>query len=122
MKATVQNGATHGLSRRDMEALLPLLPAALSQSVKQIVLYQGSDALLKTAFYPKEQIVGIFWPVPAESLSKVEGLKELLVALSVIAHHGELPKRLSPARRKQHEESTAELLEQWTRSHCSNAL
>ena len=102
MKVTVQNGATTGLSRRDLEAVIPLFPPSWSSAVQQVVLYQGETSLLKLVLYPKEKLLGLFWPVPAKSASKAEGLQELMLALSVIAERGELPERLSPATRERH--------------------
>ena len=94
MKVTVQNGAAHGLSRRDVESIVPLLPPVWSKSVAQITLYQGSIPAAEVKFYPKEKILGLFWPTPSDSISKSQGLNELLLALSVISEHGHLPTRL----------------------------
>jgi hypothetical protein len=110
MKVTVQNGAAHGLSRRDVEAMIPLFPMSWSSCVQQIVLYQGDTPALKSAFYPKKKLLGFFWPVPVEAASKSEGVQELLVALSVVAERGELPDRLSPAARDRHMENVADVL------------
>ena len=102
MKVTVQNGASHGLSRRDVEAMLLLLPASWSSGVRQIVLYQGDTCQLKSVFYPKEKLLRVFWPMPAESASKADGVRELLIALSVVTERGALPERLSPSLRQRH--------------------
>ena len=110
MKVTVQNGAAHGLSRRDVETIIPLVPASWSAAVHQIVLYQGDSPDLKSAFYPKNKLLGLFWPAPAESASKADGVQELLVALSVVAERGELPERLSPALRERHLGEVADVL------------
>jgi hypothetical protein len=75
MKVTVQNGAAHGLSRRDVEAVIPLLPASWSNRVDQLVLYQGESAAVKASFYPKKKLLGLFWAMPTESASKAEGLQ-----------------------------------------------
>jgi hypothetical protein len=103
MKVTVQNGAAHGLSRRDVEAIVPLFPASWANRVQQIVLYQGDTPVLRASFHPKQRTLGLFWPVPLQSASKEEGVQELLLALSVVAERGELPDRLSPAVRERHE-------------------
>jgi hypothetical protein len=110
MKVTVQNGAAHGLSRRDVETIIPLVPASWSGGVRQIVLYQGDSSDLKAVFYPKKKLLGLFWPVPAESASKPDGVQELLVALSVVAERRELPERLSPALRERHVAEVADVL------------
>jgi hypothetical protein len=110
MKVTVQNGAAHGLCRRDVEAIIPLLPAPWSNRVEQVVLYQGDTPILKSSFHPKEKLLGLFWPVPVESASKAQGLEELLLALSVVGERGELPARLSPAVRERHLAEVSDLL------------
>jgi hypothetical protein len=109
MKVTVQNGAAHGLTRRDVEAIIPLLPASWARCVEQIVLYQGETPQLRASFYPKQKTLGLFWPVPSESASKEEGLQELLLALSIVAERGDLPDRVSPALRERHEAELAAL-------------
>ena len=102
MKVTVQNGAAHGLSRREVEAIIPLFPPAWSTPVQQIVLYQGQGDDVSAAFYPEKHLLGLFWPVDVASVSKAAGLEELLVALSVVAERGELPARLSKSIRGRH--------------------
>lgn len=100
MKVTVQNGATHGLSRKEAEAMLPLFPTDWSRLVKSIVLYQGTGAAMEANYYPKESILGLFWPATnAASPSKTEAIEELLLALAVINERGELPVRLSSSQR-----------------------
>jgi hypothetical protein len=121
MKVTVQNGAAHGLSRREVEAIIPLLPTPWSNRVGQIVLYQGDTLTLRSSFYPKEKLLGLFWPVPVEAASKAQGLQELLLALSVIAELGELPGRLSPALRERHLAGMSELLQCCLAQVTSNA-
>lgn len=110
MKVTIQNGAAHGLSRRDVEAAVALFPARWSRRVAQIVLYQAAVGRLEARFYPQGQALGLFWPAPPASASKTDGLMELLLALSIVDERGELPARLSPALRQRHLSSTAPLL------------
>jgi|GEM_PF-2360714 len=112
MKVTVQNGVAHGFSRRYLEAIIPLFPESWASQVQQIVLYQSSTPTLKVLFYPKERTLGVFWPMPVESISKTEGVQELLVALAVITERGELPKHLSIAVRERHLGELADLLQQ----------
>jgi hypothetical protein len=102
MKVTVQNGAAHGLSRRDVETIIPLFPEAWSNLVQQIVLYQAKGPNVSAAFYPKAHTLGFFWPADVESISKARGLEELLVALSVAAERGELPGNLAKSIRARH--------------------
>jgi hypothetical protein len=109
MKVVVQNGAAHGLSRRDVEAVIPLFPSAWSTAVQQITLYQGREQKVSVSFYPKQQILGLFWPAEASSVPKAEALRELLLALSVVSDRGELPARLPASVRERHNAATGEL-------------
>lgn len=109
MKVTIQNGAAHGLSRRDIEAIVPELPPSWAKHVKQIVLYQAKGSELTASYYPKEQIVGLFWPLPEGAISKAEGLRALLLALSVVDERGELPERLATSVRERHLLGVSEL-------------
>lgn len=107
MKVTIQNGATHGFTRRDVEAIIPLLPESWSASVQQIVLYQAKGPGVSAVFYPKAHSLGLFWPADVETVSKAEGLEALLVALSVASERGEVPERLSKSMRKEHSSKIA---------------
>ncbi len=109
MKVTIQNGAAHGLSRRDIEAVVPELPASWAKHVKQIALCQARGSELTTSYYPKEQILGLFWPLPEGAISKAEGLRELLLALSVVDERGQLPERLATSVRQRHLLGVSEL-------------
>jgi len=108
MKVTVQNGATHGLSRKEVEAMVRVFPAAWSHLVKSIVLYQGG-ADIDVSFHPKEQTVGLYWPSLSVDPSKAEAIEVLLVALAVVAERGELPARISPSLRSRLLEQVSEL-------------
>jgi hypothetical protein len=95
-----------------MEAIVPLFPKAWSSRVTQIVLYQGGGVGVTASYFPKEHMLGLFWPAPADSVSKEQGLRELLLALSVVEARGELPTRLSSALRQRHLSEVAPLLSQ----------
>jgi hypothetical protein len=112
MKITVQNGSAHGLSRREVESIVPLLPSSWSRFVAQITLYQGTTSALKVEFYQKEKTLGLFWPTPLDSISKSQGLEELLLALSVISERGNFPSRLASSARTRHLEKIAPILSQ----------
>ena len=110
MKVTVQNGAAHGLSRGEVEAMVRVFPAAWSHLVKSIVLYQGGEVEIDVSFHPKEKVVGLYWPsssvVPS---SKAKAIEKLLVALAVVAERGELPARMSTSLRGRILEQVAEV-------------
>lgn len=103
MKVTVQNGANHGLSRAEVEAMSQHLPGSWSRSVDAIVLYQHQQPDFLCRYYEKERILGLFWPsVEHEQPTKIEAVEEMLVALSAIADRGSLPTRLSASLRQQY--------------------
>lgn len=108
MKVTVQNGAAHGLSRKEVEAMVQVFPVAWARLVKSIVLYQG-EADIDVSFHPKEQIVGLYWPAVSVGHSKAEAIEVLLVALAVVADRGELPSRISPTLRSRLLEQVSEV-------------
>ena len=114
MKVTVQNGAEHGLTRLDVESIDPLFPPAWAKCVEQIVLYQSLTDSLTTTYYPGQRVIGLHWPRPKELASKEEGIRELLLALSVAAELGELPSKLAKSVRLRHLEALEEL-----RAQCS---
>lgn len=114
MKVTIQNGAEHGLTRLEVEAIVPLFPSAWSKSVQQIVLYQSLTGSLATTYHPKQRLLGLHWPRPKELASKENGIRELLLAISVAVELGELPSKLANAVRLRHLEAVEEL-----RSRCS---
>ena len=118
MRVTVQNGANHGLSRKEAEAVVRLLPSSLRSVAKSLVLYRTGDPAIRVSFHPKEQIVGWHWPVElASTPSKSKAVEELLVALSVIAESDVLPGRIGSSVRSRHLEALSELAKK-----CEDAL
>jgi hypothetical protein len=104
MRVTVQNAANHGFSRAELEAILQHVPKAWSRNVESVVLYSHRDPSFGCTYYPKERVLGLFWPSEQQPQqpSKVEATEELLLALSVIAERGSLPARLSASLREAH--------------------
>jgi len=89
-----------------------LFPSAWSANVETIAFYGSSEQKLKTEYYPKEKILGLFWP--HESNDKKENIKaieELLVSLQCIFENGNL---LSTQKSKinYYTDKTAEIREQ----------
>jgi hypothetical protein len=112
VKVTVQNGATHGLSRVDVERVVQLIPVGWSRLVKSIVLYQGTETGVAVRFYPKEGIIGLFWPAKtAEQPSKSEAVEDLLVALAIVSEQGDLPRRTSASLRARTVSEIADVIE-----------
>jgi hypothetical protein len=110
MRVTVQNGAKHGLTRKDAEAVVRLLPASLRQVAKSLVLCQGTTLLLNVAFHPKEKVVALYWPANSiDTPTKESAVEELLVALSIVAEAGTLPQQVSRSLRLRHLEAIASL-------------
>jgi hypothetical protein len=111
MKVVVQNGVAHGLSRKEVEKIIPLFPVAWESAVDSIVLYQSPDEHLFTSYHPKERIIGLYWPRANESTpSKYSAIEELLVAMASISDTGQLPQNLSNARRMQYLDATSSIL------------
>lgn len=109
MKVTVQNGAAHVLSRSDVEAIIPLFPAAWSDFVGQIVLYQNVTGEPTATYFPGQRLIGLHWPRPKEAASKEDGVRELLLAISVSVERGEFPPNLTKSMRRRHLEAVEEL-------------
>jgi len=110
VRVTIQNGAVHGLSRAELEAIVPLFPSSWARRVSHIVLYQSRGSEVTASFYPQKNALGLFWPAPRGSVSKAVGLQELLVALSIVDERDELPARVSTSLRERHVAGVADLL------------
>jgi hypothetical protein len=118
MKVTVQNGSLHGISRSELEAMVPLFPEAWSNAVNSIVLCQAADPMFRVTYHPKERVAGLHWPASAEvPPTKEEALAELLVSLAVISERRELPRRVSKALRSRFLAETSAL-----RAKCTERL
>jgi hypothetical protein len=118
MKVVVQNGASHGLTRKQAESLVALLPPSLGEAVKSLTLYQAEGPALEFRHYPKEQSLGMFWPSSPHAQPLVaEAVRELLVALAIVAERGSLPPRVSTSLRAWAEQEVAELA-----TRCGEAL
>ena len=102
--------------------MIPLFPQSWKHVVKQIVLYQGSESALKAKFYPKKQLLGLFWPSPASAATKSDGVEELLLSMALAEESGELPERLSKALRERHLLAVAEIRERCLHVVNGNAI
>ena len=119
MRVTVQNAASHGLSRAEVEAMLQHVPKSWSRNVKSVVLYEHGEPDFRCTYYPKEKILGLFWPTGTQRQqpTKAQAGEEMLLALSVIAERGALPDRLSSALLGEHFNAIAPL-----RKECLAAI
>ncbi len=118
MKVTVQNGSIHGISRAELEAMVPLFPAAWGRAVDSVVLYQGADPTFRVSYHPKERVAGLHWPAPAAvPPTKEEAIAELLVSLALISERLEVPRKVSKALRMRFLAETALL-----RAKCEGLL
>jgi hypothetical protein len=119
MRVTVQNAANHGFSRAEVEAMLQHVPKPWSENVDSVVLHSHREPDFRCTYYPKERILGLFWPSaePQREPSKAAAAEEMLLALSVIAERGSLPERLSPSLREEHLRAIASI-----RDRCLKAI
>ena len=100
MKIVIQNGAAHGFTRKQLGSMVHLFPPAWDTHIQSIALYQGDNAEPVFKYFPKERILGVFWPVLSEPRpSLAAAAKELLVAFAVVAARGSLPQRISKSAR-----------------------
>jgi hypothetical protein len=115
MKVIIQNDAKHGFSRKEMEAIVCQLPAAMTRLVKSIVLCHSLEDAIKVCFHSKEQVITLYWPQSIESeATKSEAIAILLTALSIIAESGELPSRISKTLQASHLERLGVLKQKCT--------
>lgn len=77
---------------------------------------------MKVEFYPKMQLLGLFWPSPADAATKSEGVEELLFSLAVVQERGELPERLSKALRERHLAAVAEIRDRCLQGMTDNVV
>ena len=117
MRVIVQNGAQHGLARRNVEAMLPFFPASWSRAVKSIVLCADAAPNVHTTFHAKEQSLALFWPSTPTTPTKTEALDALLVALAAVSETGSLPKNLSASSRAAYLEALSPM-----RAQCLSLL
>jgi len=92
MKVVVQNGAPHTLSRRQVEAMAALMPAAWREHVDQIAICSGPQ--LTVAFHSK---VRAFSLICSREGSVAEAVDALIAGLAVSAETGSVPKRFDPS-------------------------
>jgi hypothetical protein len=86
MKVVIQNGAYHGLARREAEAVIRQLPLAWSKDVHQVLLVRGDS--LRTSFYPKQNTVCLHSPRgPLSPEDKCIAVSLLLDALAKASGH-----------------------------------
>lgn len=113
-RVTVQNGANHGLSRRETERLLRHIPASWCRDVTTVAISEHAEPAFSCAYFAKEKTLGVFWP-SARYLqpTKVEAAEAVLVAISIVAERGELPKRIGSSLHSDHRKRTADLLRKY---------
>ena len=94
MKVVVQNGAQHGIPRREAEAIIPLFPDSWRAAVHTLVLGGRTEAEVAVRFYPKEKALWLFWPSSGPRPGKEQAIETLLVALAAISERGGLEERM----------------------------
>ena len=95
MQVVVQNGAQHGLSRRNVERMVTLFPAAWSRGVESIALCGGPE--LRASFHAKERVLSLSWPTNPPFPTASEAVVVLVAALAAVSELGAVPKKFAPA-------------------------
>ena len=109
MKLVVQDGSS--LSRRQLEAVIAGLPEPLSKHVRSILVLASWESTLSVSYSPKERVLALSVPAhESEPLAALAVMRELLVALAVVAERGDLPARLSNSVRARAAQATQGLL------------
>ncbi len=108
MKVVVQNGCDHALTRKEVEAMIPLFPTGWKNKAISIVLYQG-DAI-ESIYHEKENIFGLFCPKNNKNIeSKEKVVEELLLGLACISDKNKPPNHLNRSERNYYLDKTMEL-------------
>lgn len=104
MKVTVQNGANHGLSRAEVEAMLRHFRGrGAALSTRLFCISTSSQTCFASTTRRRES-----WGCSGQARNaKVEAVEEMLVALSAIAERGSLPTRLGASLRQQYQDDVA---------------
>lgn len=109
MRVTVQNGASHCLSRFEVEAMLEVFPHAWHSAVETILLARGEEQP-KVVFYPKAKELALYCSKESASVEeKSAAVVELLVGIAAVAQGGPLPQELNFAHRRRLVEGSADL-------------
>jgi hypothetical protein len=112
MKLVIQNSCRHTLTRKELEAMIKLFPSAWTSNVEIIAFYGSSEQKLKTEYYPKEKILGLFWPHKSnDKKENMKAIEELLVSLQCISENGNLSS-MQKSKRNYYTDKTAEIREQ----------
>lgn len=80
MKVVVQNGANSGLTRSEVEAMLPFFPASWKAAVSKIMLVSGNE--VSATHYPKEKLVSVCCPSSSALRDKAQATTALIYAVA----------------------------------------
>jgi hypothetical protein len=110
MKVVVANGATHCLTRMDVETIVKIFPATWNHKVKEISLFNGSESGVEVFYHPKAQRIDLRWAPSASSIpAKAEAIQELLIAMAIVNNLGEIPNKLKASLRNKYMQDTTEI-------------
>jgi hypothetical protein len=96
MKLVIQNGCRHTLTRKEFESMLAFLAPSWSKRVNSIAFYSGAEPFLRTQYFEKEKVLGLFWPKEQSDIDeKRQAIQEIIASLECISKNCDLSKSKS---------------------------
>lgn len=91
MKLVIQNGCRHTLTRKEFEPMLALLAPSWSKRVNTIAFYSGVEPCLRTQYFEKEKVLGLFWSKElSDTNEKRLAIREIITSLECISKNCDL--------------------------------
>jgi len=114
MKVVVQNGSQHPITRKEMEAIIQVIPSSLKKGISSICLYHSENGELDTTFFDKSKTLGFYGHANVSTFDcKIEALEELAFALILLRDTGEIPFKLSKSKISQLSPEVDILVDKW---------
>jgi len=111
MKVVCQNGVQYNFSRSEAEALVAALPASLCKNVSTFGLGQASTRKPNVSYYPKSQVLWLFWnALSATNEEKAEVVELVIVTLSIIEERGDCPPTVKSSLYREHANKRSDLI------------
>lgn len=114
MKVVVQNGSQHPITRKEMEAIIQVIPNSLKKRISSICLYHSESDEPDTTFFDKSKTLGFYGYANVSTLDrKIEALEELAFSLILLRDTGETPFKLSKSKISQLSPEVDILVDKW---------